>query len=66
MSNTASAPAATDTAIFYGALDGGSGKGLQQEGQSVSTFFASVATGAAIFGIQFAVFLLLRTRLSRV
>lgn len=66
MSVTTSAPAATDTATLYGALNGASGKGAQQEGQSVSTFFASVATGAAIFGFQFAVFLLLRTRLSRV
>ena len=61
----ASVPSATPTSILD-PLNSGSDKAQQTQGISLSTFFASLAGGVAIFGIEFLLFLLIKGRLSRI
>ena len=48
------------------ALNATAGKALQSEGQSINTFFASLGGSFAVFGAQFALFLLIKGKLPRI
>ncbi|KAL1302723.1 hypothetical protein AAFC00_003077 [Neodothiora populina] len=51
---------------FFDILDCGSGTAIEESGQSFRPLLASIYTAAASFGGQFLLFIILRTRLSRI
>jgi calcium permeable stress-gated cation channel len=48
------------------ALDSSSGSGQRSQGMSLKTFLASLVTALAIFGIEILLFLLLKSKLTRI
>ena len=48
------------------AIDNGAGKAQQSQGISLSTFFASLAGGLAIFGVELLLFLIIKGKFSRI
>ena len=49
-----------------GALDTAGGEGQAREGVGVKTFLASLATAAVIFSVQFLLFLVLKSKFTRI
>ncbi|KAL9613587.1 MAG: hypothetical protein Q9167_001869 [Letrouitia subvulpina] len=65
MSTTTSSVPVIPTDV-NGFLNAGAGKGVSSEGQSLGSFLASLSTGLVIFGIELAVFLLIKNKLIRI
>lgn len=48
------------------ALNAGAGKAQGSQGITLSTFFASLIGGIAVFGLEFGVFLIIKNKFSRI
>lgn len=65
MSTTTSSVLAVPT-NFGQILNAGAGRAAESEGQSLYSFLTSLYAGLAVFGIELAVFLLIKNKLIRI
>jgi calcium permeable stress-gated cation channel len=60
------APTPTSISDVGGAVNSTAGKAQENAGVSLNSFLASLAVAAAVFGVEFLLFLLIKNRFSRI